>query len=170
LTSRSFATAQQRLVKGLRLAGAGTLEQANRYLHQVYLPMWNQRFIRTPASSLDAHRPLLPGHDLKSILSRQTIRQITNGYTVQLDNCTYQIHRDDARPALRRTAVLIEQRLDGTFAFRTSGGYLRFLPCHEQPAPIHTPRTPRQARPPRTHDWMQNFDLKDTPPLWHALK
>jgi hypothetical protein len=35
---RSFGTAQDRLVKGLRVAGARSLEQANRYLDQEFGP------------------------------------------------------------------------------------------------------------------------------------
>jgi hypothetical protein len=39
---RSFHTAQDRLVKGLRVAGAKTLEQANAYLEAKFIPWWNQ--------------------------------------------------------------------------------------------------------------------------------
>ena len=39
---RQFPTAQDRLVKGLRVAGAGTLEQANAYLETEFLPWWKQ--------------------------------------------------------------------------------------------------------------------------------
>ena len=41
---RFFGTAQDRLVKGLRLGGARTLEEANRYLEKEYLPQWKQSF------------------------------------------------------------------------------------------------------------------------------
>jgi transposase-like protein len=41
---RFFGTAQDRLVKGLRKVGARNLHQANRYLEEVYLPLWNRRF------------------------------------------------------------------------------------------------------------------------------
>ena len=45
---RSFETAQDRLVKGLRVAGAKTLEEANAYLEAEYLPEWDAKFtIRT---------------------------------------------------------------------------------------------------------------------------
>src|SRR5436305_642902 len=37
---RCFATAQDRLVKGLRLRRANTLEQANGYLEREFLPKW----------------------------------------------------------------------------------------------------------------------------------
>ena len=43
---RSFGTAQDRLVKGLRVAGVSTLEQANQYLEGEFLPWWNQHLVR----------------------------------------------------------------------------------------------------------------------------
>jgi hypothetical protein len=39
---RSFQTAQDRLVKGLRVAEAKTLEQANAYLATEFIPWWNE--------------------------------------------------------------------------------------------------------------------------------
>jgi len=41
---RSFQTAQDRLVKGLRQAGAKDLDTANQYLQQVYLPLLEPAF------------------------------------------------------------------------------------------------------------------------------
>ena len=38
---RSFQTAQDRLVKGLRVAGVKTLEQANAYLETKFMVWWN---------------------------------------------------------------------------------------------------------------------------------
>jgi len=38
---RGFQTAQDRLVKGLRVAGAQSLDEANRYLENEFLPWWN---------------------------------------------------------------------------------------------------------------------------------
>ena len=64
---RCFATAQDRLVKGLRLARARTLEQANAYLANEFVTEWNERFTVAPANATDAHRPLHPKHDLAAI-------------------------------------------------------------------------------------------------------
>ncbi len=55
---RGFGTAQDRLVKGLRVAGAKTLEQANAYLESECLPWWNQTLTVVPVSSDSAHRPV----------------------------------------------------------------------------------------------------------------
>jgi hypothetical protein len=51
---RSFKTAQDRLVKGLRRVGAKDLERANAYLEQVFLPLWNERFRYPPQMAGDA--------------------------------------------------------------------------------------------------------------------
>ncbi|MDX1984339.1 MAG: transcriptional regulator, partial [Bryobacteraceae bacterium] len=50
---RSFATAQDRLVKGMRLAKVSTLEQAQRYLDEHYLPWWNKTCTVEAANSED---------------------------------------------------------------------------------------------------------------------
>ena len=60
---RSFGTAQDRLVKELRLAGASTFEQANAYLEQEFIPWWNETLTVTPASADDAHQRLAKQHD-----------------------------------------------------------------------------------------------------------
>ena len=55
---RSFGTLRDRLVKGLRRAEAKTMEEANRYLEEEFLPDWDKRFGVKAASDVDAHRPL----------------------------------------------------------------------------------------------------------------
>lgn len=71
---RCFGTLQDRLVKGLRKAGAQSLEEANQYLEQVFLPLWSKRFRREPANPVDAHRPLGKALELASILSHVEAR------------------------------------------------------------------------------------------------
>jgi hypothetical protein len=49
---RNHGLDQDRLVKELRLAGISTIEQANRFLLETYLP---REFARPAASREDAH-------------------------------------------------------------------------------------------------------------------
>jgi transposase len=51
---RFFGTAQDRLVKGLRLAGVQSLEEANAYLEKEYLPQWERDFTVVARSTSDA--------------------------------------------------------------------------------------------------------------------
>ena len=67
---RSFKTAQDRLIKGMRLEGVKTMEAANRYLTDKFLPLWNRRFRVEPALSADTHRSA-QGFDFKVIFSVQ---------------------------------------------------------------------------------------------------
>src|SRR5208283_229733 len=59
---RNFGTAQDRLVKGLRVAGAKTLEEANRYLEETYLVWWEREMTVEPANADNAHRLLDKSH------------------------------------------------------------------------------------------------------------
>jgi hypothetical protein len=52
---RNHRVDQDRLVKELRLAGISTIEQANSFLLETYLPCMNRKFSRPPKSVDDAH-------------------------------------------------------------------------------------------------------------------
>src|SRR6266705_3011005 len=90
---RFFGTAQDRLVKGLRLAKAASLEEANTYLEQEYLPLWNRSFTVVAANPTDAHRRLSGEHDLPAILSQVEERVVTPDYTIRYQGKIYQLGR-----------------------------------------------------------------------------
>ena len=140
---RSFETAQDRLVKGLRVAGATTLEAANAYLEAEYLPTWQAKFTVVPAGTGDAHRPLGKTHDLAASLSEVESRVVTNDYTIRHANRVLQI-----------------------------GRYLRMEERHPapKPAPQVTP-TPNRNKPPRGRSqWMDNFLQQPALTLREAMK
>ncbi len=122
---RFFQTAQDRLVKELRLAGATTLQQANDLLRKHFLPVFNRRFTVKPTSGNNAHRPLQPAMNLKAILSIQTTRKVTNDYTIRLDNRIYQLP-PPAYPGLRGGTVIVEKHLDGSLHIRFGKRYLAY--------------------------------------------
>jgi hypothetical protein len=122
---RFNGTAQDRLVKELRLAGATTIEQANEVLEKVFLPQFDRRFTVKPASGNNAHRPLHQSMDLAAILSIQETRKVANDYTIRFDNTVYQLLRP-AWPGLRGGRVIVEKRLDGFLRIRFKGRYLKY--------------------------------------------
>lgn len=61
---RSHSTAQDRLVKQLRLAKACTLEEANLFLEKEYLAEWNECFARPVKDFPNQHRPLTEAQNL----------------------------------------------------------------------------------------------------------
>jgi hypothetical protein len=130
---RSFQTAQDRLVKGLRVAGAVTLEQANAYLEAKFLPWWNQTLQCVPASSENAHRPIMQGQDLASSLSLVENRCVASDYTFRLAGKLYQIDRSSVCTGLRGGTVRVEKRLDGTLAARFRASWLTLSRCEPRP-------------------------------------
>src|SRR5665811_2610212 len=81
---RSFLTAQDRLVKDLRLAKVSTMEAANAFLETEYWPEWNERFAHPIANFPNQHRALTPALELASILCHVEPRVIGNDYTFSL--------------------------------------------------------------------------------------
>jgi len=173
---RQFLTAQDRLVKGLRVAGAHTLEEANVYLEKEYLPWWNQTLAVQPADPADAHRPLGKEHDMAAILSHVEPRQVTNDYTVRYDGKVYQIDRRDIQVGMRKAWVRVEERLDASIAVQFQGRYARVRRC-APPLPELASlknmeaKAPRPTRkPPRKSDWMKNFSVHSGPSLRKAIE
>ena len=85
---RSFLTAQDRLVKHLRLAKVSTLEKANAFLEKEYWPEWNTQFARPVQDFPNQHRELTPQLDLAAILSHVEERVIGNDYTFSFAGLT----------------------------------------------------------------------------------
>jgi len=170
---RFFGTAQDRLVKGMRKAGVRTLPEANAYLEQEYLPLWNRRFTQEPVSPHEAHRPLGQEHGLAAILSHVERRVVANDYTLRYAKKLYQIARADIRPGLRGATVRVEERRDGRVWVRFRDRYVTVSACEARPQPA-APRPAPQSRPARRHQqastWMKGFDLRKSPPLWQILR
>ncbi len=80
---RSFQTLQDRLVKGMRLAGACTLEQGNEVLPS-FIERYNERFARVAADPTDAHRPAGCSPDeLRWITCEQFSRTLSRSLSCQ---------------------------------------------------------------------------------------
>jgi len=122
---RFNGTAQDRLVKELRLAGACTMDQANEVLDRIFLPWFNRRCTVKPASANNTHRPLHPSMNLAAILSIQDKRKVANDYTIRLDNQVYQLLKP-ALPGQRGGWVAVEKRLDGSLHIRFKNKYLAY--------------------------------------------
>jgi transposase InsO family protein len=170
---RNFGTAQDRLVKGMRVAGVKTLEQANQYLQNEYLVWWEREITVAAANPDDAHRALDKSHNLAASLSYVEMRQVRPDYTLRWDGRFYQIERRVVTTGLRGADVRVEQRLDGSMAVRFGERYLPVAECAAAPkakssSPVKPAKAPRSGR--RSSDWNKNFDLKKGPKIWQAAE
>ena len=168
---RNFETAQDRLVKGMRVAGVTTIEQANAYLTEDYLVWWERELTVEAANADDAHRPLEKSHNLSASLSHVETRQVRNDYTLRWEGKLYQIERQAVVTGLRGAGVRVEKRLDGSLAVRYGERYLPVTACAvtvkpKASPPVKAAKTRRGGR--RGSDWNQNFDLKKGPKIWQA--
>lgn len=171
---RSFGTAQDRLVKGLRVAGARTLEEANQYLETEFLPWWNQHLVVAPASAVDAHRSLEKDHDLAAALATVETRQVSNDYTIQFYGQCYRLDRASIVAGLRGAAVRVEQRLDGRVCVRFRERYLELAPVQQQrrPAasrPVRPSAGKRQGPSEAMRASMRRLWEKPGPALWTII-
>ena len=141
---RGFRTHQDRLVKELRLAEISTMKGANVFLQEDYIPSHNARYAVEPASSLDAHRRLLPSHRLDETLSFRLERVVANDFTVRLQNRFFQIVKDQTVRVRPKDTVVLETRLGGSTHIRFKGVYLRFRAIPGRPLGV---RRPSRSRP-----------------------
>jgi transposase len=169
---RSFLTAQDRLVKQLRLAKVSTLEAANAFLASEYWPEWNAHFARPVEDFPNQHRALTPQLDLAAILCHVEERVIGNDYTFSFAGQRYQIAHEEAQAGMRRQRLRVELRLDGELQARYQGHYLRIGECGVRAAEME-PAVRKPAR--KDHNaggrsnWMQGFFDRPSPPLWKAI-
>jgi transposase len=169
---RSFRTAQDRLVKHLRLAKISTMEAANEFLEKEYWPEWNESFAAPVADFPNHHRPLTSQLNLDAVLSHVEERVIGNDYTFSFVGHRYQIELTDVQPGMRRQRLRVELRLDGELKACYQGRYLAIQECGARAETIQS-QTNRQVRKDhnaggRSH-WMQGFFDRPSPPLWKCI-
>jgi len=111
-SERRFGTWQGRLPQELRLAGMGTVEEANRFLRERYIPEINRQFTVPAAERGHAFVPV-GGLDLDRIFSVQQERRVANDNTVRLGERVWQLERTRWRGTLAGCRVTICEHLDG---------------------------------------------------------
>jgi hypothetical protein len=109
---RAAGTFQDRLVSELRLAGAKTLEEANRVLEE-YLPRYNDRFGVAAAEEGSAYRKAPPGMELADALCFKHRRKIARDNTVKYRWRTLQLLPGENRMSYAGRIVEVWERLDG---------------------------------------------------------
>jgi len=158
---RLFGTLQDRLIKELRLEKINTIEQANRFLQEIFIPKFNQKFAVLPAKKNNLHKPLtkIDKASLDKIFSVQKIRTVNNDFTIRFKGQWYQLSEKQPTLVLRKSKVLIEERLDQKLFISLKGKYLDYTLLPERPAKVikmHVTGLTRERqiwKPPADHPW-----------------
>jgi transposase len=114
-SERMFQTLQDRLVKELALAGMATVEAANIFIRDVYVPRHNALFA-VKAEQEGSAFVAIPGIDLNEILCIQEERQVGHDNTVTFHRHRLQIPPSPLRPHFVKARVRVRQYYDGTHA------------------------------------------------------
>jgi transposase len=114
-SERAFGTLQDRLPKELQLAGITTIDAANRFLRETYLPEHNGRFAVTPEHPETAFVADLAGVH-RDILCVQEERVVGNDNTVRYRGLSLQIPPSPLRPHFVKARVRVHDYPDGHLA------------------------------------------------------
>lgn len=112
-SERVNRTLQDRLVNELRVAGIRTVERANRFLRECFLPAYNTEFGKPPLDATTVFVPL-GDTDLDAILCHEEERTVGKDNTVQLDGVRLQIDKQPGRVTCAGLTVTLRRQLDGT--------------------------------------------------------
>jgi transposase len=116
-SERNFGTWQGRLPQELRLAGIGTLEQANQFLRERYIAELNWKFAVSATARGTAFRRCWRT-DLDWIFTVQTERVVAKDNTVTMGDRCWQLEKTRFRHTLAGCTVTIHEHLDGTVSMR----------------------------------------------------
>ena len=92
-----FGTLQSRLPNELALYNIKTIEEANKYIAEVYVPLHNKRFGKKAAYKERAYTPWKDEGGLKDILCLEEERIVQNDNTVRYKGLVLQIPKNKAR-------------------------------------------------------------------------
>ena len=126
---RAAGTFQDRLVTELRLAGATTIDDANRVLDD-FLPRFNSRFKAPAQESEVAYRTVGEEMCLEGILCFKYRRRVARDNTVRYRWRTLQLLPGTDRPSYAGAVVNVLEGLDGTLRVQREG---RIIPSQEAP-------------------------------------
>jgi hypothetical protein len=124
-------TAQDRLIKEMRLAGISSIQDANKFVHDVYIPMHNNKFAIAPALPQDLHRSVAK-EDLHRTLAIKDKRIVASDYTVRYNNRFFQVERQIAlvRP---KDSVIISSHLTEDLSMSCRGRAIIFTEIPSRP-------------------------------------
>ena len=112
---RAFGTHQGRLPKELAYHEITDMEEANRYLREVYMPACNAEFMH-PALEQGTAFIQWMGTNLDDILCEQHERIVSSDNCVSFGGKTLQIPRDEYRCNYIRVKVRVHRYTDGTLS------------------------------------------------------
>jgi len=134
---RMNKTLQDRLVKALRLENISDIDSANKYLNEVFLPKFNEKFKYEARSENDLHLELndIEKNNLNQYFSRKTERTVNNDYCIKFNNEYYQLFRSKKSWYIikPKSIVVIEEHLDWSIKISRFWKYIYYEKSFDRP-------------------------------------
>jgi len=112
---RLFGTLQSRLPIELRLAGITTIEEANKFLKEIFIPKYNKRFALDKNSISSVFETIPTDEKINETLAVLTTRKTDNGNSIKYYGKYYQLYRNDKMICFKpKTECLVVKCFDGT--------------------------------------------------------
>jgi transposase len=144
-SERSFGTWQGRLPQELRVAGITSPEEANRFLREQYIAVFNAKFMVKAAQRGTAFRRC-GRTDLDWIFTVQTERVVAKDNTVAIAARSWQLDKSRFRHSLTGCTVTIHEHLDATISIRYGPHVVgRFEANGERRGKVESPRKQRPS-------------------------
>lgn len=158
---RLFGTLQDRLVKEMRLAEINNPTDGNKFLKEVFLPKFNEKFSVVPTKEGNAHKSLLQQEttQIDHIFSVKDTRRINLDFTIQFKNNWYQLTEIQSVTVYPLMRAMVETWLNGSIHIILKEHELAYLVLPEKPKkqrirqPIILTTHTLNYKPPLNHPW-----------------
>jgi hypothetical protein len=142
-------TLQGRLVNELRVAGITTLEAANAYLREQFLPDYQTQFTRPPADPASAFSALGDGVDLEPLFTADDERVVGRDNVVTVEGIVLQLAKQPGRRSCAGLRVTVRRHLSGEHTVWRGPQCLGRYDAQGRPLDGPRPRAPQRLRRPR---------------------
>lgn len=129
---RSHGTQQDRLIKEMRLAGISTIEQANKFILETYLPKYNKQFAVAPSQQDDIHRPA-KHLDLDKIFCLKDKRRLQNDFVISYKTRILQLTKQQSAVIRPGEDIVIHEAFDGLLKLYIRGIKLNYIELKQRP-------------------------------------
>ena len=161
---RSFGVDQNRLVKELKLVGIKTMEEANKFLEEYYIPKMNKKFARVASKKGNLHERVSK-KELYEIFCFKAPRVVYNDWTILYNKRFFQITA--SRPAIvkPKDIVTVCEHLNGKIEIKIRTSKIEFKELTERKKMEKAKKPiapPKQYKPSKKHPWRRyNVFIKE---------
>lgn len=116
----------------LRLPKISTLEDANRYLQEKFIPRHNRMFSRPAEEDGTAYRPFPKGVSLKEVFCLKEERVVAGDNTISYNAKVFQMLTNEFRSSFVKAKAKVHEYLDGRIHIFYQGKRLKHEPISKE--------------------------------------